>query len=180
MPTQIALFRGINVGKAKRVAMPELRDALAGLGYSNVRTLLNSGNAVFDSPRRLTSAGAMAIRDAVTARTGVVSEVTTLTASDLAIIVGENRLADLIDDPSRGLVAFPVTAAALSRAKGLEDRDHSPERFAVGSRAAYFWCPSGILGSNLLVEFGRLLGTAVTTRNWATVLKLRAMVEAPA
>ena len=45
--TQIALIRGINVGTAKRVAMADLRKMLAGLGYSDVRTLLNSGNAVF-------------------------------------------------------------------------------------------------------------------------------------
>ena len=42
-----ALLRGINVGKAKRVPMAELRALLAGLGYGDVQTLLNSGNAVF-------------------------------------------------------------------------------------------------------------------------------------
>ena len=47
MPTFIALLRGINVGKAKRVPMAELRALLAGLGYGDVQTLLNSGNAVF-------------------------------------------------------------------------------------------------------------------------------------
>lgn len=40
----VALIRGINVGKAKRVAMADLRALVEGLGYSNVRTLLNSGN----------------------------------------------------------------------------------------------------------------------------------------
>ncbi len=40
----IALLRGINVGRAKRVAMSDLRALVSGLGYGNVRTLLNSGN----------------------------------------------------------------------------------------------------------------------------------------
>src|SRR4051794_32869155 len=44
---QVALIRGINVGKAKRVAMADLRAALEDLGYTDVRTLLNSGNVVF-------------------------------------------------------------------------------------------------------------------------------------
>ena len=46
----VALFRGINVGKAKRIAMADLRALLESMGYTNVRTLLNSGNAVFDNP----------------------------------------------------------------------------------------------------------------------------------
>src|SRR5882724_5563006 len=46
-----ALIRGINVGTAKRVAMAELRAEIEALGYADVRTLLNSGNAVFTSPK---------------------------------------------------------------------------------------------------------------------------------
>ena len=51
MPTFVALLRGVNVGKAKRVPMAELRALLSGLGYTGVATLLNSGNAVFHAPR---------------------------------------------------------------------------------------------------------------------------------
>ena len=47
---QVALLRGINVGKNNRVPMATLRDLLAGLGYTDVRTHLNSGNAVFSVP----------------------------------------------------------------------------------------------------------------------------------
>ena len=47
MPAFVALLRGVNVGKAKRVPMAELRDLLSSLGYTGVATLLNSGNAVF-------------------------------------------------------------------------------------------------------------------------------------
>ena len=59
MTTHIALIRGINVGTAKRVAMGDLREMLSGLGYSDVRTLLNSGNAVLrseDSPKMVAEA----------------------------------------------------------------------------------------------------------------------------
>lgn len=47
MPTFVALLRGVNVGKSKRVPMGELRALLSGMGYTGVATLLNSGNAVF-------------------------------------------------------------------------------------------------------------------------------------
>ena len=49
MSTCIALIRGINVGKNKRLAMADLREMMADLGHTNVRTLLNSGNVVFQS-----------------------------------------------------------------------------------------------------------------------------------
>jgi uncharacterized protein (DUF1697 family) len=175
MPTHIALLRGINVGKAKRVAMAELREVVTGLGYSNSRTLLNSGNVVFDSPRKLSSSSAQAMRDALEARTGVRSAITIISAVDLATIVAENSLVEAITDPARCLVAFPATLADLARTAVLSGSDRSPDRFAIGTRAAYLWCATGILESKLLKEFSRLIGEAVTTRNWATVLKLHEM-----
>ena len=47
----IALLRGINVGRAKRIAMADLRTLVEELGFRNVKTLLNSGNVVFDAAR---------------------------------------------------------------------------------------------------------------------------------
>lgn len=46
---------------------------------------------------------------------------------------------------------------------------------AVGTRVAYLWCPEGILASRLFGAVNRTLGDAVTTRNWATILKLQAL-----
>ena len=43
----VALIRGINVGKAKRVAMADLKALVEELGHREVATLLNSGNVVF-------------------------------------------------------------------------------------------------------------------------------------
>ena len=61
----VALFRGINVGKANRIAMADLRALLELLGYTGVQTLLNSGNAVFESPIESGEKHAHGIRDAV-------------------------------------------------------------------------------------------------------------------
>jgi uncharacterized protein (DUF1697 family) len=46
----VGLIRGINVGRAKRVAMADLRALVESLGYGEVKTLLNSGNVVFTAP----------------------------------------------------------------------------------------------------------------------------------
>ena len=58
---QVALLRGINVGKAKRVAMADLRKLFSDLGYGDVRTVLNSGNVVFKSTAQSAAGCAAAI-----------------------------------------------------------------------------------------------------------------------
>lgn len=175
MATQIALLRGINVGRAKRIAMADLREVVTELGYTNVRTLLNSGNVVFDSKSRFTAPRVAALREAIAARTGVTAEVMVISADELAIIVAENTLDPIVTDPSRCLVAFPAASAHLAKAAVLLDEDWAPEQLAIGSRAAYFWCANGVLDSKLLKEFGRVVETTVTMRNWATVLKLHTL-----
>jgi uncharacterized protein (DUF1697 family) len=52
MTTQIALLRAVNAGDHNLVAMSDLRDLLAELGFPGARTLLQSGNVVFRSDRK--------------------------------------------------------------------------------------------------------------------------------
>jgi hypothetical protein len=47
------------------------------------------------------------------------------------------------------------------------------EVLALGKREAWMWCPSGILEGKLVEAVGRALGDTVTTRNWATLLRIR-------
>jgi uncharacterized protein (DUF1697 family) len=170
----IALLRGINVGRAKRVAMADLRSLLEGLGFSEVRTLLNSGNAVFHAARPNTAKIASAIEAAIQSRFGFAVAVTVATARELNAIVAENPLPQAAADPSKFLVAFAANAAALEGARSLLVQAWAPESVAIGSKAAYLWCPHGIIESRVLPAFSRATANAATTRNWATVLKLQA------
>lgn len=172
----VALLRGINVGRAKRVAMAELRALVEGLGYGEVRTLLNSGNVVFTAPEADGGEAAARIEEAMTARLGVSARVTVLTAAELSAVVSENPLREVALDPSRLLVAVLMDPAHRVRLEPLARRDWTPEVLAVGTRAAYLWCPEGLLASELPEAVGRALGDGVTTRNWSTVTKLHALV----
>ena len=69
--THVALLRGINVGRAKRVAMADLRSLVERLGYTDVRTLLNSGNVVFTSTSARSGGAEARIEAAIAARLGV-------------------------------------------------------------------------------------------------------------
>lgn len=174
---QIALLRGINVGKAKRVAMEDLRTLLQELGYRDVKTVLNSGNAVFNSDDEDTVKAASRIEVSLTARTGISAKTMVFTEKELKEIVRQNTLLEHMKDPSRLLVAFVQDNSELEKLKILEGRQWDSEAFALGSGAAYLWCPEGVLKSKLPLEVGKLIGENVTTRNWSTVLKLFALLE---
>jgi uncharacterized protein (DUF1697 family) len=173
--THIALLRGINVGTAKRVPMAELREICTGLGYTNVSTLLNSGNVVFTAGRVTPARAEERIEKAILARFGFSSRVTVITAEELAAIVQENSLCDAATDHSRLLIAVFKTSNARSLVMPLAEQTWTPGLLALGGRAAYLWCPDGLLDSPLATAVTRALGDGVTTRNWATVLKLHAL-----
>jgi len=177
MPSFVALLRGVNVGKSKRVPMADFRALLGDLGYSGVATLLNSGNAVFRASKGSPARHAADIAAAISNRLSVEVLVIVKSARELASIVAENTIASAAVDHSRLLVAFAQDSKALSGLTAIERLVVAPERFAVGKNAAYLLCTCGIVESK---AGGALLGKAgksATTRNWATVLKLQALVR---
>lgn len=175
---QIALIRGINVGRAKRVAMADLRALFESLGYRDVKTLLNSGNVVFTVPGTDRREPAPRIEEAMTARLGFSARVTVITAAELATAVAENPLLEVAGDPSRLLVTVLSNPADRTRLEPLARQDWAPDALAVGGRVAYLWCVEGILVSPLAAAVNRLLADATTARNWTTMLKLAALAKA--
>ena len=180
MKRHIALLRGINVGKAKRVPMADLRALMEALGYAGVRTLLNSGNAVFDAQGGTPAGHAKKLKAAILDRIGVDCEVIVKTAADLAAAIAEHPLRKHAEDDARMQVMFVQDAAALAELKALEAGDWAPEAFAVGEHATWLWCASGIIESRVAKAVGKVLKERGTARNWATVQKLQAMVAADA
>jgi uncharacterized protein (DUF1697 family) len=173
----VALLRGINVGKAKRIAMADLRALLESLGYRNVRTRLNSGNAIFDGPEEPAAEHAQRIRSAVANSLGVDALAVVKSAKDMAAIVAGNGLGAKTADASRLLVAVtndPKCAAALAL---LAKTEWASEEVQVGKHAAYVWCPNGSLESKVAVALLKGFADSCTTRNWATVEKIHALLQ---
>lgn len=175
MPTFIALLRGVNVGKGRRVPMEALRALLAGLGHSDVQTLLNSGNAVFRATGTSPPAHARAIASALRTSLGVEVPVIVKSARQLAAAVDENPLTGAATDPSRLLVAFTQADGDLAALGALDTLLLPGEALAIGPHAAYLHCASGILESKAGAALLGPLGRGVTTRNWSTTVKLHAV-----
>jgi uncharacterized protein (DUF1697 family) len=175
MAKYVALLRGVNVGTANRVPMAELRALLSHLGYTNVATLLNSGNAVFDGAKGASAKHATNIAAAISARLDVEVPVIVKTAKELAEIVAENPIKAETSQHSRFLVAFVQDTKALSALAAVESLVVPPERFVLGRHTAYLLCAKGILESRAGTALLGKAGRSATTRNWATVLKLHAL-----
>ena len=173
----VALFRGINVGKAKRIAMADLRALLAKLGYTDVQTLLNSGNAVFTGDPEPAATHSERIRQAVLKKTGVDAMVIVKSAKDIAGIIAGNELGPEADDHSRLLVALCSEAKLLAAVKKLASQPWGNERLYVGKHAAYLWCADGILESKAIGALLKGLQGTGTTRNWATLNKIHALMS---
>jgi len=173
----IALIRGINVGRAKRVAMADLRALVEDLGYSDVRTLLNSGNIVFTAAGDAAVNSATRIEEALSTPLGVSAKVFVITEEELATVVDDNPLSEFTSDPSRLLVAFLGNRKDRTQLETLMEADWKPEVLVLGVSVAYLWCPDGILASRLVKAVGRVLGENTTTRNWTTVMKLHGLLK---
>jgi uncharacterized protein (DUF1697 family) len=177
MPRYAILLRGVNVGKGNRVPMAEFRDMLETLGCTKVRTLLNSGNAVVTSPVKSATSLSSTVAKALVEHFDVTTPVIVKSAAQLQAIVNEAPVTPPDGDHSRFLVAFGPDEAALRALDPVMAMAKAPDRMAITAHAAYLHCAGGILespaGEAMLGKSGR----GVTTRNWATVLKLLAALD---
>lgn len=177
--THAALLRGINVGRAQRVAMADLRRVLESLGATGVRTLLNSGNAVFAwSPARTAVASiARRIEDAVESELGVSTLVVVVTKADVAEMLERLPASVKSIEPSRVLIGVPPAPRELGKLAATEERDWSPEILKLGNRAAYMGLPGGIADSKLVAAVDAATKKRITSRNVATMRKLLDLME---
>jgi uncharacterized protein (DUF1697 family) len=179
VPRFVALLRGINVGKSRRVPMADLRVLLEGLGLTSVRTVLNSGNAVFDAEAGLAHEHAGAIGAALLERMGVATPVVVKTAEAWSRIVERNPMVPAEPEHSRFLVAFGGTPEDVRSLEPLERLAQGQDLLVITDEAAYVSCPGGISRSELASAVVGRAGGRVTTRNWATVLKLADLARHP-
>lgn len=172
MARYVALLRGVNLGAKRRVPMAELRALLEELGYEDVRTLLQSGNAGVT-----TAKSATAVREeleaAIADRFGVETDVVLRTPKELEALVRANPLGDVADEPKRLQVWFLSGTPRAAAAKELAAADVEPEVIAVAGKEIHVWHAGGIQRSPASKVLDRAdLGVTGTARNWNTVEKL--------
>lgn len=169
-----ALLRGINLGK-RQLKSAELKAVVESLGYTDVKTLLASGNVVFTAGEKDAAALERTLHDALAKQTGLKSEIFVRSPGEMAAIVAANPFAEVARDrPSQLVVIFhraKIDPAPLDRLMAGYD---GPERVKPVGRELYIDFPDGQGRSNLHPAMGKArLDPVNTARNWNTVLKIR-------
>ena len=176
LTTHIALLRGVNVGGRRAVPMAALRDFAAELGLTHPRTLLQSGNLVFQSDAAPDALEARLEAEAER-RLGLATQFMVRTAAAWRAIIAANPFLKAAErDPSHlvimALKGRPDPAAVEALGAAIPGR----ETLAAHGRELYIVYPDGIGDSRLtgaLIE--RRLGLAGAARNWNTARKLAEM-----
>lgn len=166
------LLRGVNVGTKNTLLMTDFRAMLEKIGCSDVKTYLQSGNAVF-----ATKLGAAELTKAIEGALGRYMGrpiATTLRGQrQMKAIIDANPFGKVATSPSNLCVTFLSHAPTRSEVAPLHAQDFRPELFQVVGKEIYTWHPDGQGRSPLADALGKLqLRGAVTRRNWNTVLKL--------
>ena len=178
MTRYAALLRGINLGSRNRVPMAELRRLLSDLGLADVRTHLQSGNAVFSSdagPESLRSR----IEGAISRRFGFDVACLMRTGGELRAVIEANPLADVANDGSRLMVLFLSDNPDPGLLAHNDPVALDPEGIRIGQRVIYQWCPNGLMAAPPVSAFvEKRLKLIVTARNWNTVTKLGTLLDA--
>jgi uncharacterized protein (DUF1697 family) len=177
--THVALLRAINVGGHNHVAMADLQGLLVALGFSDVRSILQSGNLVFGGGRLTGPALEHRLAAEAAKRLGLETDFFVRTAEEWRTVVAKNPFREAAErDPGRLHVMFLRDAPGAARARALQATITGRETVAAAGRQAYIVYPDGAGRSKLTVaRLEKGLGTRGTSRNWNTVVKLAAMAR---
>jgi uncharacterized protein (DUF1697 family) len=177
MKVYVALFRGINVGGKNALPMKELLSVLEDLGGRNVRTYIQSGNAVFVSPEKDTLRLSNKIRREIKKRRGFEPHVLLLEVDDMERAIRRNPFPEAVTDPKVLHAGFLASVPEKPNLRALESLKSDSERYQLIDKVFYLHAPEGIGRSKLAAKVEKLLGVPMTDRNWRTVCTLRELAQ---
>lgn len=169
MSTHVALLRGINVGTAKRVAMPALRELATRLGYADVATHINSGNLLLSTDEDAATLRRR-LEQGIEEGFGLHADVVVRTTAQLAAALAACPFPD--EDPSRVAIAFLAGPAPADLAERLAAVAAEDEPVVVEGLEVHVHYGHGQADSRLALAFAGRLGVPATVRNLRTVTKL--------
>lgn len=179
MPVFVSLLRGINVGGRNKIKMAELRDLYASLKLSGVKTLLQTGNAVFRTDETDPAALTTTLETAIQDRFGFTVAVTLRTPDAIETIYQTHPFTtEQLSEPRRLRVMFLKAAPDDAAVTTVLDAHTGPEMLHISGREIYICYADSIRNSKLTgAVLERKLSVVGTARNWNTIEKLQQSVQ---
>ncbi len=176
--TYAAFLRGINVGGNKKVAMAELRQMFADIGFGEVKTLLQSGNVVFESSEEAEVLEAKLCEE-TEKQLNVKCDYFVRSSQQLEEAVAANPFTrEAKDDPSHLIVVFLRESPDAGTVQSVAAAIQGPDKMKAFGRQIYVVYPDGIGPSTVgrTPGWNKLVGVG-TARNWNTLLKVAELVR---
>ncbi len=172
MQRWIALFRGINVSGCNVLLMKQLVGDLETLGFSNVRTYIQSGNAVFDARSSSAKNLASKIAKCVDQNHGFAPKVMVISRDELQDAIVANPFPGAVAEPKTLHFFFLDQPPKAPNIASLDQIKSSTETYSIIESVFYLHTPDGFGTSKLAANAEKLLGVAATARNYRTVQKV--------
>ncbi|MFJ9461806.1 DUF1697 domain-containing protein [Viridibacillus arvi] len=182
MTIYIAFLRGINVGGHNKIKMAELKQMFEGMGFTRVKTYIQSGNVLFESSEKEPFI-LKCIEHEIKEVFGFTISVVLRTSTELERITGEcpftKEEISVAEESSEGeslYVALLLEVPSQERIEGLSAFITEYEDFRFEGREVYLLFRKSIRNSKLAIKVQKL-GVPVTIRNWKTMNKLTTLAK---
>jgi uncharacterized protein (DUF1697 family) len=177
--THVALLRGLNVGGKNILPMSDLRALFTAAGCRDVRTYIQSGNVIFTADADAIASLPEAVAARITERFGFRTPVILRTGAELADVIRHNPFIAQGAATEELHVSFLAERPNATQIDSLDPNRSPPDTFVVRGQEIYLRFPRGLGRTKLTSEyFDRRLATTGTVRNWRTVTKLLALMDA--
>jgi uncharacterized protein (DUF1697 family) len=178
MAKLLALLRAVNVG-GRKLPMADLRAAAEALGWTGVRTYIQSGNLLFAATGG-TAATEAALEKAIRAKFGLEVPVIVRSSKQWSALLEANPFREASErEPNRVQLLVSKRAPAAGAVHSLAERAQGGESIREAGGALWFHFPDGVAGSKLTPALiDKAAGSPSTGRNWRTALKLGEMLGA--
>lgn len=178
MSQKIALLRGINVGGHRIIKMVDLKKLMTDLGFTGVKTYIQSGNILFEVADQTSEALSNQIKEAIATRFGFEVSVVVLNGAELEEAANQNPYLNTETDLSGLHLTLLSKAPETDKIADLMAFDSEPDAFTIKDRFIYLKLDTQYHKTKLSnAFFEKKLGVEATTRNWKTVLKLVEMTK---
>jgi len=168
-----AFLRGINVGGHNKIKMETLRETVAALGHTNVKTYINSGNVIFDTVETGDKKLAAEIERAIETEFSLKIKVMARTIDEIEDIIKNNPFAGQFENDKDLHVLFLNEELPKEKREFLLSNNNENEQFAVRNREIFCLLRVSVLDSLLGRDYiGKKLKVTATARNWRTVNKI--------
>ena len=177
MDTFVAFLRGINVGGHGRLPMKDLVAAIERVGGHDVKTYIQSGNAVFESSKKDHTKLSEQLASEIEKGHGFRPHVLILELAAIANAIENNPFPEAEAEPKHLHLGFLSSVPKAPNLDKLGTIKKHNERFKLIGAVFYLHAPDGVGRSKLAASSEKLLGAPMTDRNWSTVCKMRELAS---